>query len=137
MKLIDYEILSNRNRWFIFLLLALFSNNLTYRFNTCNELSLVTFLLLLFHDSIAVYIAFGALIFKNYLIHSLLLIIILLNWYIFDECIVTTFTNYMCRNNPNEKYINPFILIIDTSSQLIYVFMGLSIFYDVYNIFNN
>ena len=136
MTLIDYDSFKNRNNWSIFLLLTLFFHSLTKDFNKCNkQTSLNYLLLLLLHDSVFVYFVFGSLIFKNYLIHSIFLILTLLNWVIFGKCIITILNNYLFKNEYDTKYINIITVLTNENKTFIYIFSLLCVIYNAYKIF--
>jgi hypothetical protein len=135
MKLIDYDSLQNKYSWIIFILLTLFFNNLTMPFNKCIKPSLISYLLLLIHDAVFVYFLFGSLIFNNYIIHSIFLLLTLLNWYIFGKCIITIVNNHVCENNYDEKYINVATLIFNDNKSVIYLGSVMLLLYNLYNIY--
>ena len=135
MKLIDYDSLQNKYSWIIFFLLTIFFHNLTKPFNKCNKSSLISYLLLLIHDAVFVYFLFGSLLFNNYIIHSIFLLLTLLNWYIFGKCIITIVNNYVCKNNYDEKYINVVTLLFNDNKSFIYLGSVMLLIYNLYNIY--
>lgn len=135
MVLVNYDYFKNNNNLLIFLLLTLFFHSLTNEYNKCNNPSLINYLLLLLHDSVFVYFVFGSIIFNNHLIHTIFLLLTLLNWYIFGKCIITILNNYLCKNDYYTKYFN--IVTLLTNNNIIYIYIFLAIIYNLYNIFIN
>jgi len=137
MVLVNYHNLKNKNNWLIFLLLTLFFHSLTKKYNKCNDPSLINYLLLLLHDSVFVYFVFGSLIFGNHLIHTIFLLLTLLNWYILGKCIITIINNYSCKNDYDTKYFNIVTVLTNNNVMFIYIFSFLAIVYNLFNLYYN
>ena len=135
MVLVDYDKLRNKNNWFIFLLLTLFFHSLTKEYNKCNNPTLISNLLLLLHDLVFVYFVFGSVIFSNHLIHTIFLLLTLLNWCIFGKCIITILNNYLCKNAYDIKYFNIFTVLLNDNVMFIYIFTFLGIVYNLFNLY--
>ena len=63
----------------------------------CNK-NLYTYLISLLHHIGSMYIVFGSLFFKNYLIHLIIVIFTVSLWQVFDNrCILTLYYNKLCE----------------------------------------
>ena len=120
----------------IFILITIILHIYTKPYNSCENDTILARLVLFIHDIIFVYIAFGSLIFKNYTIHLICLISILILWF-FNEgrCILHLFYNYLCKNNEEVRYINFFTIITNNNTISYYLAMFILIVFDLYNIY--
>ena len=120
----------------IFILITIISHIYTKPYNPCFNDAILGRLVLFLHDIVFVYIAFGSIIFKNYSIHLLFLILILILWY-FNKgrCVITIYYNYLCNNKKKVKYLN-FISIL-TNNNIIFRYLAMFslIGFDLYNIY--
>lgn len=120
----------------IFILITIISHIYTKPYNPCFNDALLGRLVLFLHDIVFVYISFGSIIFKNYSIHLLFLILILIFWYFYKgRCILHLFYNYLCKNNEEVRYINFLTIITNNNTISNYLAMFILIVFDLYNIY--
>jgi len=126
--------------FYIYLVLLSFSmDQIT---TDCKTPSTSTYINSIVHHFLSVYLWFGSFIFGNHIIHLSILVLVLLGWNVFGNCILTYHYNKNCNINIRSSHKDIFYrlhkVIKYRNPYLNYrFFITVGIVYDVYHILAN
>jgi hypothetical protein len=140
MKIINFNFFT-REKLILFFIITLISFSLEESKKLCPKPTYYTRIVSFFHHTISIYSVLGSLLFKNYVFHSLSILIAYLGWIISKDntCILTVYYNRLCDIQENEKFKDIFYYLneILKIKYFRYILVYLLLFYNFINIILN
>lgn len=91
-------------QFFVYILIVLISFTINKSYDDCNQHSIKLDMVNLFHHFISIYLWFGTLILGHPEIHLIYVIIIIVGWKYFGNCIISDWYNKACQLDKNKNH---------------------------------
>lgn len=104
---------------------------------TCNNKNLYNFIIILLHHIIDIYVIFGIIINETIFeqkIHTLFIILVLLQWFILHGCFITKYHNKLCKMENENRGLHSLTFIFSEIIQFDYIHAIIVILQIIYNI---